>query len=396
MKNVAVICEFDPLHRGHEYLLRSVREAGAEKIVCVMSGVFCQRGEPATFSMHTRAAAALAAGADVVLELPFPYSASSAEFFAMGAVSVIGALGCIDTLAFGSESGDVTELCTAAERLCSESFALEYKRVREEDRSKGAASAIELAYGRLWGDTQLFWGANNILALEYIKEAKKQGLELSFFSVKRKGAGHGEMCERDSYASATLIRRMITEGVDIRGLLPENSSDIIIDSIKKNGISRGLCAIESAILSHFRMLVGEDCSFAESGGGLHNRMVAAAERAQDLCAFTETLKTKKYTDARLRRAIVFSMCGVTDADLRTGPTYTTLLGATRAGIELLSEIKKAVKIPIVSTPAALSALDEVCHRQLLLSRRAHSLRALTLATPTDAEHELRLPPVVIR
>ena len=143
MKTTAIICEFDPLHRGHEYLINEARRHGAECVVCVMSGAFCQRGEPSAITKHTRAHSALAAGADVVLELPFPYSCASAEFFAYGAISVIGALGCVDTLAFGCEAGDADGLYEAAVRRCSADFAAEYEKLTAMHTSMGTAALFE-------------------------------------------------------------------------------------------------------------------------------------------------------------------------------------------------------------------------------------------------------------
>ena len=140
MRTTAIICEFDPLHRGPEYLISEARRAGAECILCVMSGAFCQRGEPSAFSKHTRARAALAAGADAVLELPFPYSCASAEYFASGAVGIIAAVGGVDSIAFGCESGDAETLVLAAERTVSVEFSNEMQRLQEKDPSLGTAA----------------------------------------------------------------------------------------------------------------------------------------------------------------------------------------------------------------------------------------------------------------
>ena len=101
MKHVGIICEYNPFHGGHAHLLRSVREA--QTVICLMSGNFTQRGEAAILPPRSRAAMALAAGADLVLELPFPYAAGSARYFASAGVRALQALGA-DTLAFGSEN----------------------------------------------------------------------------------------------------------------------------------------------------------------------------------------------------------------------------------------------------------------------------------------------------
>ena len=104
MKTAGIICEYNPLHRGHAYLMEQARAAGAGLLVCVMSGDFTERGEAALLPPVTRAAMAVEAGADLVVELPFPYAASSARYFAGAGVGVLDALGA-DTLVFGSEGG---------------------------------------------------------------------------------------------------------------------------------------------------------------------------------------------------------------------------------------------------------------------------------------------------
>ena len=114
MKNIGIVCEFNPLHNGHERLLRYARELGAQRVVCVMSGNATQRGELAVLDKYTRAKAAIASGADLVIELPYPWSSASAEYFARAAIAVLS--GFCDTLLFGSECGDIELLKNAAKR----------------------------------------------------------------------------------------------------------------------------------------------------------------------------------------------------------------------------------------------------------------------------------------
>ena len=80
MDATGVICEFNPFHNGHGYLLSRMREQVGEDgcVICLMSGRFVQRGEAALADPYLRAEMALAGGADLVLELPFPWSAGSA------------------------------------------------------------------------------------------------------------------------------------------------------------------------------------------------------------------------------------------------------------------------------------------------------------------------------
>ena len=396
MKTTAIICEFDPLHKGHEHLIREARRAGAECIVCVMSGAFCQRAEPSSIGKHTRAHAALSAGADIVLELPFPYSCASAEFFALGAMSVIGGLGCVDTLAFGCESGDAAMLEEAAVRMCSAEFAAQYELDSSEHTSIGTAALIEGCYVKLWGDTDIFRGANNVLALEYIKAAHRAGMHLHYHAVKRQGAAHNSSEDAGGFSSASLIREKLREGQrDVRRHLPESTHDIIEKELTTLRSMPALARAERAILAHFRLAEETPCT-AESGGGLGHRIADAARRARSYEQMMTFAKTKKYTDARIRRAIIFAMCGVRDVDLHRTPTYTTLLAANERGRALLSSCKKTRRIEVLSSPSALSTLPESSAREILLRERAESLRSI--CTDEIGEHDatLRTPPVILK
>ncbi|MFQ9871486.1 MAG: nucleotidyltransferase family protein [Oscillospiraceae bacterium] len=104
-----IICEYNPFHNGHAYQIQQVRRC-AQGIVAVMSGNFTQRGEPAVVDKFSRTRMALCGGADLVVELPVPYAMNTAQRFAQGAVQVLEALGCVDILAFGSESGELAQL----------------------------------------------------------------------------------------------------------------------------------------------------------------------------------------------------------------------------------------------------------------------------------------------
>ena len=117
MVTVGVVAEYNPFHNGHKYQLEQARKMGATHIVCVMSGTAVQRGDIAVFSKYDRANAALKNGADLVIELPCPYSCAGAEIFAKSAVSLLGGLGenVVNGISFGCESDDIDMLNKAAE-----------------------------------------------------------------------------------------------------------------------------------------------------------------------------------------------------------------------------------------------------------------------------------------
>lgn len=178
----AVICEYNPFHNGHKYLIDAARSVCPEAfIVAVMSGNFVQRGEPAIVDKWTRCRAALCCGADIVVELPSVYAASSAQFFAEAAVSIINRLGIVEKLVFGSESGDINALVNAAE--------LKARPSKEFDAAFKAALGAGLAYpaamqAAIGGNTFL---SNDILAVEYIKALICSGSKTVPVAVKRTG-----------------------------------------------------------------------------------------------------------------------------------------------------------------------------------------------------------------
>ena len=116
MKVLGIIAEYNPFHNGHLYHLHeSIRTASPDYTVCVMSGNFTQRGEPALVDKWLRASTAVENGIDLVLELPFAFACNNAEYFAAGAVDILNRLGCVTHLSFGSESGELPLLVGAAE-----------------------------------------------------------------------------------------------------------------------------------------------------------------------------------------------------------------------------------------------------------------------------------------
>ena len=179
MQAVGVICEYNPLHSGHAYQLTKLKEAQA--VICLMSGNFTQRGEAAVLPPAERAAMALAAGADLVLELPFPFCCGSARYFATAGVRALAALGC-DTLCFGSECADKDALLAAAARLNEAEFA-------ESLQSRTPNTGDAAAHFSALGDTP---ASNDILALEYTRAILEEQLLLEIAPILREGAGYTE------------------------------------------------------------------------------------------------------------------------------------------------------------------------------------------------------------
>ncbi|MDR3645480.1 MAG: nucleotidyltransferase family protein, partial [Clostridia bacterium] len=175
MRVAGVIAEYNPFHSGHALHLTSTRAAGCTHIAVVMSGNYTQRGEPAVIGKASRCAAAMSAGADLVLELPLAWATSSAEGFARGGVSLLAALGCVSVLSFGSESGSVDEIRAWAKRL----DALEGGEVLKRHLKDGVSfpTARQAAAEELFEGTLPPRGPNDLLAAEYLRAAAALGVE---------------------------------------------------------------------------------------------------------------------------------------------------------------------------------------------------------------------------
>jgi len=394
MKNYAVICEYNPFHFGHEYQIAKIKEQGGT-VTAVMSGDFCQRGEAAMADKYARAKMAIAGGADLVLELPFPYSAAGAEKFAFGGVNIISRLGLIDALSFGSECGDAELIKRTAERALSAEFRSALSAALRENKEKPYGTVYFEAYASLFGGDGVFAGSNNILGVAYASEVIKNGFPLELTTVKRAGEeynGGGA-----GFASATSIReRAESELCAVRGMLPEYSYEILSEEAKKGA----LCCAEKlfpVFASFLRMHTAEDIArAAENDASLASRLIKAGESAHSLAELYASAGTKKYSPAHVRRALLFSCFGVTDETLSAPPPYTVLLAANARGRELLSQARKSAEIPIITKPADFEKYGDDVKNAFLLARKAASVRALALEKPLGVGDIMRKGPYVER
>ena len=388
MKNVGVICEYNPFHGGHAYLLERVR--GAETVICLMSGEFTQRGEAAILPPVARAEMALRAGADLVLELPFPYCAGSARYFATAGVDALSRLGA-DTLAFGSESADLVSLQAAAGKTLDEDFI---NKCANGAKNKGDAAK----YFETLGEGDLL--SNDILAIEYIRAVQSLGAALKPHPILRVGAGYRDTDAGVAYPSATALRQKLTRGEDIASDLPEAVRLAWRNAVDRYGIA-DVARLGAPMLALLRTLevksgrTGEENDVADCGGGLLERLVGAANVATDYRSLCKGAATKKYTDGRIRRALLYLLAGVTYEDLSATPSYLQLLGANERGRAFLSATRKTREIPVVTKPADITALGEMAARQRALSAVAKGLYALCMPCPVSPADLSVIPPVML-
>lgn len=345
MSTFGIICEFNPLHNGHKRLIDAARLMGAERIVCVMSGNAVQRGELAIMDKYTRAKAAVLCGADLVLELPYPWSAASAEYFANAGVEILSHF--CDNIVFGSECGDIDLLIRAAETAVGDDFKESFRQRLTE--GEGAASAYFSALEKTAG---ISLNSNDLLGIEYIKAALEKGYDINFCTVKREGAAYNDT-ELDSHIcpSATAVRRVWSEGGYTSQYIPEEAWTVFEECFK-NGDMTDYNELSKAVLMYLRLVDADTLAgMAENDGGISNRLIATAKSAKNGQEFFELLRTKRYTDAKMRRAVLFALTSVRSELLKQKPEYVQLLGANEQGRELLSKHRRNGGITVVTKAA---------------------------------------------
>lgn len=396
MTTVAIISEYNPFHSGHKYQIKKIRaEFGSDTaIVAVMSGNFTQRGEIAFAPKTVRAKCAVLSGVNLVVELPFPYSSSSAEFFAKSGVKIAEAIGA-DYLSFGSESGDINELTKVSETMLSDSYNIEFRKLAE-NKALGYPQRCEMAYRTVSGKTFEF-SSNNILALEYIKAIKSMNSNIIPHTIKREGAGYDStLINSESHQSAMAIRSAFESG-DYSALLylPEETRDLISQKRAEGDLPTDISKISSAFISYLRLNPpSESEEIHDAGDGLYNRLYNESFKANDISTLLLRTETKNYTRARIRRALLNVFFGVTSSEFNTLPAYTQILAMDTIGMQILKKKRKAADFQILTKPSDFKSFNELQLHQKSLSDKADSIFELTKPVPKDGASSLTFTPYV--
>ncbi len=403
MRIAAIIAEYNPFHNGHKYQLEKIRELLGDDtaIISIMSGNYTQRGELAIADKTVRARAAVDCGVNLVLELPFPYSMSSAEFFAAAGVHIASKLGVVDYLVFGSESGSAEELSAVAENMLNDSFNSKLAELsgNEEYKAAGYPAICEAAYRSLYkSDIEKdFFSPNNILAIEYIKALRVEGASIIPLTVKRDGAGYSnKQIVEHKNQSATAIRELIAKNDSTAfDYIPENAKTTFSQAAEAGKMPSDISRLDTAVISFFRLNPPSDTvNIHDAAGGLYNRLCDMSAEAESISSLTSMTETKKYTKARIRRAILYSYFGVTSSDVRALPEYTQVLAADIIGRELLRRIKKVSDFTVITKPSAYRLCSPAVIAQKELANRADSVFGLTLKSTNSGRFPNTFTPYV--
>ena len=330
---VGIICEYNPLHLGHQKQIDRIRAVfGPETaIVCAMSGNFVQRGMPAIIDKSCRAKAAVACGADLVLELPVTTALSSAEGFAAGGVRILGKL--CDYLCFGAESDDPRALTEAAQALLSHSFPPLLR--QHLDTGKSFPAARQAALEQMGVGADILNQPNNILGVEYCKAILSQGCTMAPFPIHREGSYHAEIADTEN-PSATSVRKLMLNAYNWKACVPKQCRDVF-----EQAPLHSLAAGERAVLYKLRTMTDAEFEALPYGSeGLWRKFMYACRKESRLEDIIAATKSKRYTRTRIDRMVMCAFLGITGVMLEEAVPYTRVLAFNNKGREILKQAKK--------------------------------------------------------
>lgn len=394
-KVLGIIAEYNPFHNGHLlHLTKSKEETGAEYSICIMSGNFVQRGNTSIVNKWVKTEMALKSGIDLLLELPTVYSISSAENFAEGAIKLLNSLKIVDTVSFGSENSDIDILNRISGILYEE--PKQYVEFLNEELKKGLSfpksreNAI-LLYLNDQKYSNILNQPNNTLAIEYLKALKKYKSHIKPIAIKREKAFYNSNCIVDEYASATAIRNMIVNNQfnDIRKVMPRLAYDLLMQEIENKQYVIDISKFEKEILYSIRRLSTADLKkFPEITEGLENAIKNAANSCNTLVELINIIKSKRYTQTRIQRILLYILLNITKKDMyisRKTVPYARILGYSPKGKELISEIYNAnPKITLITSVKNFFDSSNNKTYKYMLSKDILATNIYTLAYKNDS------------
>lgn len=394
MNITGLIVEYNPFHNGHIYhLQKSLEKTNADASIAVMSGNFIQRGEPALFDKFSRAKAAVESGVDLVVELPSIYASQSAELFAKGSVALLNSLGCVNSICFGSEEGNIDALYLIASILCLEPQEFKEKLSSYLDegmlfptaRNKALFDYInspDFLFGDNFNDIDLseerlndiLSSSNNILGIEYIKQLISLKSDIKPFTIGRIHSEYNSEEISGNINSATAVRKKLYEiisskennlsdidkliksiqtSTDITNSIPESTLNMITSNIEKGFLPMYPEYFFETLISTIIRDKKNLESYFDISEGIENKIFKAALVAKDYNELLNLVKSKRYTMTRIKRCLNNILLGITKDDIELAKgintiPYVRILAFNSKGREIIREIKKSSEIKIIN------------------------------------------------
>ena len=396
---LGIIAEYNPFHNGHLYhLLKSKEITKDDYVIAVIGGNFTQRGEVSLIDKWSKAEMAIDNGVDLVIELPVPYSISSAENFADGAMKILNSLNIVDHISFGAECPELNKLNIIANVLFEE--PREFKNLLLYQLSKGISfpKARTNAISSYLKDAEfanILNEPNNILAIEYLKALKKHRANIMPILVERKGSEYLNKDYTGKITSSTAIRNMIklNKTYDLKDTLTPSSYTILKEELSSGHFVRDISELEKIIMYNLRMKsLDEIKKLPDVSEGLENVIKKASESSNTIDEFMENASSKRYTDTRLKRILLYSLLNITAKDMEISKKitpYVRVLGFNKNGKELIGSIsKKNPNLNIITSVKKFTDENKNKNLQMMINKDILATDIYTLGFLKDSKSNL--------
>lgn len=409
MKTVGIIAEYNPFHNGHLYQLQQARTlSGADFVIVILSGNFTQRGTPALLDKYTRCEMALRCGADLVIELPVCFATGSAEYFAMGAISILSGL-TVDALCFGSECGSIDVLRQTARILSEEpaSFRKALKQNLHKGMSFPAARSLAMAQyaeGEIYDDS-LLKSPNNILGIEYLKALIKLGSPMEVYTLPRQGSGYSDTALPKSgqrFCSALALRHRLLDGGscdEFSPFMPESSLHILEKELSS---AKAVHTDDFSSMLFYRLLQLQPkgySAFADVSDALSDKITKLLEHYISWAQFcSDLLKSKDLTLSRLNRSLLHILLDIKKQDLHDygavgNAQYARVLGFRESSRTLFPGLSKELPL-ITKLSEAEKQLSPVgicqLHQDIFAAHLYESIKAQKTGSPMQNEYRRQI------
>lgn len=348
MHKIGIICEYNPFHNGHLYQIKKIKETYKDSLIIVcLSSCFMQRGEASILNKWDKTRLAIESGVDLVLELPFAFATQYQDIFAKGALTILNHLK-IDTLVFGSECNDVELLNNLASiQLKDDGYNHLVKRYL--DLGLNYPTSLSKALFDISGVK--LDKPNDLLALAYIKEIIKNNYDIKPFSIRRTSDYHNSNLDSD-IVSASTIRKLLKDGVNVNNYLPYN----IYDYLSEIDEDKYFALLKYQIINNI------DCldKFQTVDEGIENRIIKYINMVNSKEELILKVKSKRYTYNKINRMFTHILTNFTKEDAKDLEIeYLRVLGFNTRGKNYLNKIKKDIGIPIINKyiPNMYKSLD---------------------------------------
>lgn len=368
MKIVGLITEYNPFHYGHQlHIEEAKRITNADYVIVVMSGNFVQRGTPAFMDKYLRTQIALEQGADIIIELPTCYATASAEFFALGAISILDKIGIVDSICFGSECGDIEKLNYIADILLKEppEFKSHLSKLLKSGITYPAARSQALIDSYNLRDTNItsiLSSPNNILGIEYIKAIHSLDSKITPYTMRRQSTGYHDQTLDSKISSASAIRLSLSKNNSlstIQSNVPENVYNLLM---RHYNLNLPIFDDDFSLLLQYKLLLESFESlktFQDVSHELARRIDRLKNNTYSFSNLSLEVKTKQITLTRVNRSLIHILLNMQKEDFNEFNNqgysqYARLLGFKKDASKLIRQIKEIDGIPIITKVADAS------------------------------------------